>query len=112
MERRGSTRFRIRCEVKCTWTDEFGVENTTFAYTRDISAGGLFILCNERPSPGAMAQLDIRLPGRQSAGTQLCLHGTGRVVRLIQDKNGGGFAVARNVAWSLSRPRQTAVSAR
>lgn len=111
MERRGSTRFRIRCEVKCTWIDEFGVENTTCAFTHDISAGGLFILCTERPSPGAMAQLEIHLPGRHAAGQQLRLHGTGRVVRLIQDGSRGGFAVARNVAWSLSRPRQTAISA-
>jgi hypothetical protein len=58
-----------------------------------------------------MAQLEIRLPGRHSLGRQLHLRGTGRVVRLIQDGNRGGFAVARNMAWSLSRPHQTAITA-
>ena len=112
MERRGSTRFRIRCEVTCTWIDEFGIEKTTSAYAYDISAGGLFILCNERPIPGAMAQLEIHLPGRQVSGRQLRLHGTGRVVRLIQNGTCSGFAVARSAAWSLSRPRQATISAR
>ena len=88
------------------------MSKTTTGLAYDISAGGLFIACNERPSAGAFANLEIQLPGREPWAQQLRLHGTGRVVRLIEDGARSGFAVASSLGWAISRPRgQMAVKA-
>jgi hypothetical protein len=111
MERRRSTRFRLRCEVTCTWFDELGVPETITGCAHDISAGGLFVICVQRPPAGAMANLEIRLPSRRLPGQELQLHGCGRVVRILQDGDPTGFAVASSFSWTLGRSKGLFVQA-
>ncbi len=103
MERRRSTRFRLCCAVTCTWVDDFGLPVMITGSTQDISAGGLFVTCEQRPPAGAVANLEIRLPGRRLPGQGLQLHGNGRVVRMVQDGKRSGFAVASSFSWTLGR---------
>lgn len=103
MERRKCTRFRLTCEVTCTWVDEFGTTVTITGSTHDISAGGLFVSCPQRPPAGAVTSLEIRLPGRRLPLQRLQLHGCGRVVRMIEDGDRSGFAVANGLSWILER---------
>jgi hypothetical protein len=71
--------------------------------THDISAGGLFISSSRRPPAGAFATLEILLPVRGLCDQRLQLHGTGRVVRLIEDGPRSGFAIAGTPSWTLAR---------
>jgi hypothetical protein len=106
VERRKSTRFRLRCEVTCTWRDEYGVTKTVTATTADISAGGLFISTQESPVMGIIATLGIQLPKCTPAGPDLQLRGTGRVVRIVRDGTRTGFAVAGALGWMITRERK------
>jgi hypothetical protein len=105
VERRKSTRFRLHCEVTCTWRDDYGVVNTIRGAAQNISAGGLFISSPGRPWVGMFATVDIQLPSRVPLGQQLQLHGTARVVRVIQDGDRSGFAVAGSSGWAIARSR-------
>ena len=104
MERRRSTRFRLRCDVTCTWSDDSGFVATMKAFAFDISAGGIFVNSCERPPAGALVTLEISLPRREH-GQKLQLHGTGRVVRWAENSTHAGFAIANPLAWTLSRDR-------
>jgi hypothetical protein len=73
-------------------------------FAHDISAGGIFINSGERPPAGALMTLEISLPVREH-GQKLQLHGTGRVVRWAENSTHCGFAIAKPMAWTLSRRR-------
>jgi len=52
------------------------------ARSRDISEGGVFVLCKTLPALGANMELIIRLPAAQGATAPLELEMTGEVIRL------------------------------
>lgn len=108
MERRKSTRFQLRCEVTCTWHDEYGAAHTLTGVAKDISAGGLFINSQGWPWVGTFAAVDIQLPSRSPLAQQLQLHGNGRVVRVVQNGTRSGFAIAGKPGWTITRERKTA----
>ncbi len=110
MERRQSIRFRLRCEVRCTWYDGLGSANAITGVTHDISAAGLFIVAQDCPWSGASATVDIQLPGRTSFTQELQLHGRGRVVRIIQNGVKSGFAIMTVPGWTIGRNRNRAVA--
>jgi len=105
MERRRTTRFHLRCGVQYTWVDEQGVTKAVQGISYDISAGGLFIFCEERPGAGAEVSLEIELPSRLST-QPIQLRGMGRVVRLANQGPRNGFAVAGAINWNISRSRR------
>jgi len=112
VERRKSTRFRLRYHVTCTWFDESGFSNTITSIARDVSSAGSFIISQDWPTPGTLAQIEIRLPSRGPSQHGVKLQGTGRVVRLVQDGEQAGFAVAAISSWSISRSyKQVAIRA-
>ena len=111
VERRRSTRFRLRCEVTCTWHDRYGVANTIVGVAQDISAGGLFIVSHGLPWVGTSAVVDIQLPSRGPSAQQLQLHGNGRVVRVVQYGAKSGFAIAGKAGWAITRERKVAAAA-
>lgn len=74
-------------------------------WTSDISAGGLFVICPDRPPwPGGEVHIEIKLPCRMRSDHQLVLRGTGTVVRVGQ--NGMvGFALSSCSPWTICRPK-------
>jgi hypothetical protein len=104
VERRRSSRFRVKCEVTCTWVDDAGVSNTTCGFTNDISAAGVFVQSGHRPPAGALANVKIQVPRQLPWGQQLRLHGSARLVRWVQDNTDNGFALASAGGWTMSRP--------
>jgi len=110
VERRRSSRFPVRCEITCSWVDDAGVSNRTNGITRDISAAGVFVLCHHRPPAGALASVIIQVPRQQPWGQTLGLHGSARLVRLVQDDAGSGFALASSGGWIMSRPSREMVA--
>jgi hypothetical protein len=98
--------------VTCFWRDEYGASNTIKGVTHDISAGGLFIASRHWPWAGFSVVVDVQLPSRGQAH-QCQLHGTGRVVRVVQDGDRSGFAIAGTACWNMARNRkQETVSCR
>lgn len=103
VERRRSTRFRLRCEVTCTWGHGAGFFATTKGLAHDISAGGIFVNSDERPPAGVLVTLEICLPALEPRRQKLQLHGTGQVVRSSENSACRGFAIANQLAWTLFR---------
>jgi hypothetical protein len=78
--------------------------------TRDISAAGVFVVCHHRPPAGALASVIIQVPRQQPWGQKLGLHGNARLVRLVQDSDESGFALASSGGWIMSRPSREMVA--
>lgn len=60
-ERRQSYRFRLSVKVELNSADKRGEAH--FLYTRDVSQGGLFLLCDDPPALGTLIQITLALPG-------------------------------------------------
>lgn len=89
-ERRKFERFHIRTPVNLEVTDR---ETVITVATRDISAGGAFLLTEEPLPAGTHLNAEINIPGDEAAeetGTELQLRVEGRVVRVEP----GGMAVS------------------
>jgi hypothetical protein len=100
----------VRCEVTCTWVDDAGVSNTASGFTHDISSVGVFVHCHHRPPAGVLASVKIQVPRQSPWGQLLRLHGSARVVRLVQDNTGNGFVLASSGGWTMSRPSREMVA--
>jgi hypothetical protein len=72
-------------------------------FTHEISASGLFISCPNRPGAGVIASVEIYVPSRHPFGKELRLHGTGRVVRWVENGTKNGFVVSSTVGWAIDR---------
>ncbi len=110
LERRKSSRFRLRCNVTFTWRNEHGVLNATTGIARDISVNGMFVSSQDSPWIGSMAEVTVEMPSRGPFGQAMQLHGIGRVVRVVRDGEGSGFAMAGTPCWTMTRSRKQTVA--
>ena len=92
MEQRKSHRYRLHAPVIFGWTDPDGLSQLRGGFTRDISAGGLFVLCEASAPLEAVLTLEVLLPPFKASSTALRLKGEGHVVRVEMKQT--GFAAA------------------
>lgn len=94
-ERRKYARHCLSLHAVFSWVNQQGVLQRAEGVTRDMSAGGAFVLAEIAPPVGAATQVEVALPSLQGTGRPLRIEVQGRVVRVESDANGGqknGFA--------------------
>jgi hypothetical protein len=92
VEQRLSSRYQLRLPVIFRWTDDNGVTQQGGGFTRDISTGGVFVICDAPPQPAACIALELLLPPLAGNAPGLRLQGNAQVVRAEQASPMIGFA--------------------
>lgn len=98
MDLRQSKRYQLSASVRFSWEQSDGRTAHREAYTRDISASGVFVLTTEQLRKGTVVQLEVMLPslrGQKRAGA--CLQTVGHVVR----SEPKGFAAVADIAFRM-----------
>lgn len=85
---RGSARPGRRIEIR--YRDKGSTDDHKTAITRNIGAGGAFIVTDERPSPGTPLELSIDMPDQEGP---LLVNGEVRWVTEGVDGTRGGIGV-------------------
>jgi PilZ domain len=97
MERRRTARYVLRVPVLFNWRNQ--QPRQLGGFTRDVSAGGAYILCREEcPSAGAPVRLQVMLPPVDAEAHGVKLESEGRVVRAHGPGEESGFAVMADFA--------------
>jgi len=93
MELRRGKRFQLSAPAFFCWESPEGNLQEGCGTTRDISAMGVFVLCDCNPSLGGRIVLDVYLPSVGPAGKGMQLHAEGKVIRADRrDGKDQGFA--------------------
>jgi len=92
LEQRKFPRYRLLAPVIFTWTDTSGLSQARGGFARDISPGGLFVLCGTSPPLETALTLEVLLPPLKDSPTLLRLKGEGKVVRVATQPTGFGAA--------------------
>src|SRR5262249_11809936 len=85
LERRGTTRFPVREEVKYR-VMHGKTESTGAGKTLNIGSGGILFTTEQRLPMGRMVELSVNWPARLGGTCPLKFVATGRVVRSDADK--------------------------
>ena len=93
MDRRGSTRFRLRVMVVCRWKDDEGNAHEIDGLTRDISTGGVYVVSSVPPPGGIQLGVEVLLPPLRPGIQPVQLQCDGDVVRVERGMATSGFAV-------------------
>jgi len=84
MERRATCRYLLRLPVILRWTDDNGVTQERGGFTRDISTGGVFVICDAPPQLATCIALELLLPPLAADAPGLRLTSSAQVVRAEQ----------------------------
>jgi hypothetical protein len=102
MPRRNHQRYDLKATLSFSWMDEDGALYWHQGFTRDISAGGVFVWTDRVPPPRANVQIEIFVSSLLPRSI-LVIRGEGQVVRVAQnlpdsqdDTERTGFAAAIN----------------
>jgi hypothetical protein len=79
---RKCVRYPIMVPIVYFWKDALGARRQGDGATRDISAGGIYVVSNESPEKGAAIRFEVSLPALHSSGHPLRMRAAGEVVRL------------------------------
>jgi len=82
MERRGTTRFRLRLAVAYSWKDAAGVVNGGEGQSRDLSSHGIYVQSKLIPPLGAYVEMNVFLLQSGQLALPAELHAEGRIVRI------------------------------
>ena len=100
VELRRSNRYHLKAPVFYFWVPQNGPPQSAQGVTRDINSNGVYVQSDEKPPPGTLVQMDIRLPKFGDTGSGVHLTGEGFVLRVeargatdVGDKC-GGFAAS------------------
>jgi hypothetical protein len=81
MERREHKRHDLAAPVKFSWELADGTVSEGTGITRDLSAGGLFVMADDPPPAGATVQFEVDLEtGRLGSGVNI--RAKGQVIRV------------------------------
>lgn len=110
---RGRSRCRLSLPVVFSWRDVKGKTHKGKGFTRNISAGGLFLVTRNHVPVGANIQFEAFLPPMSRDTSPLRMEGKADVVRVeLMESEDGWFGVAatstRVALWDTQRkfPRQ------
>ena len=81
LDRRETSRFPVREEVRYRILQSKAVQITGAGKTLDMSSGGILFTTNERLPPCRMIEISVNWPARLDGTCLLQLVATGRVVR-------------------------------
>ena len=98
MKHRKHSRYLLRAPVIFRWDEPGNMSRQGTGFTRDVSAGGLFISCTSPPPEGAHLALEVLLPPLEVNTQGLPLPAEGQVVRVQVRGSQTGFAVACELA--------------
>ena len=87
--------------VLLTWTGRTGREILGEGLTRDISAGGMFVLVGKSIPHGVPVHYEVRLPALHRTGCGVRIAGIGQVARVEKTMESGQWW---GVAVQFSRP--------
>ncbi len=90
VERRKTARYQLRVPVIIQWNNQEGARQQGGGFSRDISTGGVFVLCNASPPTNTAISLEVLLPPLEAAAQGLRLQAGGEIVRVEET----GFAAA------------------
>jgi PilZ domain-containing protein len=103
-ERRRSHRYPVQAPVLFKWTKE-GITRRERGMSREISSGGLYVLCDTPPPAGATVWIEVLLPALEPDARSLHLKAKGTVLRVEELMNGTrGFAATSELR--LDRAKQ------
>jgi hypothetical protein len=96
MERRGHERHDLSAPVKFEWDSPDNTHRQGTGITRNLSAGGVFVITDDPPTPGAIVHFEVDLDTSR-LDSAVTVRAKGQVNRVeITDSAGGvsGFAVS------------------
>jgi hypothetical protein len=97
MDLRRCKRYRLRAFVKFAWENLQGITIRGEGHTRDISAGGLFVLTGDRLPMEAAVKLEVSLPALREDSSGACLRTHGQVVH----SEDVGFGAVANMGFQM-----------
>ena len=100
MDLRQNKRYRLKASVMFCWEKSDGSSIRCEGYSRDISAGGVFVLTADRLPSGTAVQLEITLPSLREKQPGAFLRSRGHVVRSEET----GFAAAAEIGFRMRVP--------
>jgi len=93
-QRRRHVRYNLRLAVICCWTSD-SEEKRTSGYTRDIGAGGMFVISGETPPVNVTVECTVQLERNNGSSDRLAA--SGRVVRVQSlSRHASGFAIVND----------------
>jgi hypothetical protein len=87
---------RLAARVPVTIKTQPGAVATT-GFTRDLSAGGIFLYTDSRIVPGSELEMVLILPPELNHGAKQWVCCRASVVRVEDSEDGGDFGVAANI---------------
>jgi hypothetical protein len=97
MDLRRSKRYRLRAFVKFAWENLQGITIRGEGRTRDISAGGLFVLTGDRLPLETAVKLEVSLPALREDKSGACLRTHGQVIH----SEDVGFGAVANTGFQI-----------
>ncbi len=108
---RGYARYRLGLPVAFSWQSPEGDWRQGTGFTRDISAGGVFLITRATPPQGSAISFEAFLPPVMSGAPTLRWQGAGRILRVESETHSqewhGVAAVSSSVSlWDTQRRYQ------
>jgi hypothetical protein len=92
-DKRAIRRFALELPVTVEAVSESGEVLQAAAASRDVSSHGICFYCDEAPPIGSAIRFTVTLPAEVTMTEAISVQCRGKVVR-VEEKEGGGFAVA------------------
>lgn len=107
-QRRRHLRYPIRVAATVQWAARIGPKGCVKVKTKDVSEGGAFVYSRVLPPLGAIVELTLQLPVRQTGGPSSRLEMRGEVYRVETPtgrESDWGFAInaTKTVMYGPSR---------
>ena len=93
VDRRRSSRFRLRLPVLTQWTDAQNRVRYGGGFSRDICLRGLFVVSSDPPPVATMITVTVVLPNVRAGSQEIQLHSVGSIVRIEHEADAKGYAV-------------------
>ena len=93
LERRTAPRYLLQLPTILEWQDEQG-PHVCGAFTRDVSAKGLRVMCADAPPLATSVFVRALLPIFRNSNEQVEVRGEGEVARVLGGHEGPGIAIA------------------
>ena len=91
LERRKSTRYRVKIPVMFSWTKSWRQRSRTEGIVRDISTSGVYVHVGDCPPVHSSIVLEVAFPTRYG-GSNCTIKARMKVLRVDKDPSGDGLS--------------------